>query len=256
MERKVFRGIGAAVASVTNDRVFNVMPIIRNGKKVDFADKKRLLDIDLNMTPTLALRWADVRFDDRGITAKGAPLPPVMSPKEFRGFAATSLGSGPLGAHVPDELPRGCYVGGVYIEDSQFTIWLPKINDDAADPWPTKGWAKYELTTIHYSKDPSNGAFAGKRYAGFRGRVKKRAGTLAQIDLLRAGSHLGLPPVVIGTWWFDQGSPEECDPDAPNDGEPMLDVTSIAGADGAIYLELGLLAALVVAGPKIPIGLA
>ncbi len=257
MERKVFRGIGAVIASVTDDYAFKVFAVVDGKRKVDYTRIDRLIEVDLRLTPGLAPQWADVRFDDRGITASGAPQPVAMSPKELKGFAITSLSTGPFGQGLGPQLERGCYVGGVYVEDTHFNGLLGRINDDPNDPWPSAGWARYELTTIHYSSNAINGALVGKRYAGVHGLIRRRSGTFAQIELLKIGRRGPQPPdfEVLGTWWFDQSSPDECEPAPPNDGEPLLDVNSPVGAEGGIYLELGLLAALGASGPKIPKGL-
>jgi subtilisin family serine protease len=248
MERKIFRGVGAVIATVATDHRFTVVGRMRGIDATDFSADRRI-EIDLNATPSRAASWSNVLLDDRGIDSRGNFLGSAMSPSQLTGFHVTSLG-GYVGSEAPEDLSRGPFVGAVYLEDAYFRQNRAKL-DPPEDPWPTSGLRTYQLTTIAYSDNPANETYRKRRYAGFHGRLKQwKAGAIASVELIDTTG------AAIGTWDFDLGNSEHCDPDPPvAHGESALRPTSAVNDEGAVFVELHRVAEIVGTGPKLPIGL-
>ena len=248
MERKVFRGIGAVIAAVETDRRFNVVARMRAMDPTNFrAD--RHIPIDLDRTPTRATSWRDVQIDDRGIDERGEFLGSAMFPTYLTGYHITTLG-GYLGPRATEDLARGPLAGAVFLEDSYFNQHRAKIDPDD-DRWPTSGLRSYQLTTIAYSDTDANNGCRKRRYAGFHARLLQwRSGSVGTIELV------DLTGATMGTWDFDLGDPEQCDPNPPvAAGESALRPDSKPGSEGALFVELHRVARFQGTGPKLPIGL-
>jgi len=245
IERKVFHGIGAVIASVESDRVFEIAPKVLWVPPADFSSDKRIR-IDLDKCPSKVGSWSNIEIDDRGVDASGEFLGSAMCPTQLHGFHVTSLGGyGGKGA----DLVRGPFVGAVYLEEAFFESHRTRI-DPPGDPWPTQGFTPCQMTTVAYSDHSDNGSRRNKRYAGFLGRVTARSGAIALIELLDLRSEYSQP------YGFDLSSPAHCDPDPPlSPGESALGPDSAVGATGALFVELRYAAQLAMESPKLPIGL-
>lgn len=247
MERKVFRGIGAVIASIASDRRFDIVARMKWSEPTSF-DVSRRIPIDLDRCPSKAASWSEIEVDDRGVDAQGEPLGTAMHPAQLPGHQVTALG-GYRGKDLPDDLARGPFVGGIYLEDAFFDRHRSKI-DRPGDPWPTGGRTPCQLTTVAYSGHPSNGARGNRRYAGFLGRLEAITGSTATVEILDIENN------VLGTWSFELGSADHCDPDPPLwPGETLLRLDSQIGAVGTLFIELRRLAQLGIGDGKIPIGL-
>lgn len=249
MQRTMFRGVGVLVVNPITHRKFNVVAKITPSQVVSF-DRDRWIEVDLDRMPSTAASWSEVMVDDRGIDRDRKPLAGGPCVGLLTGYHVTSIG-GYVAPGRPDDLMQGCFVGAAYLEDDYFQGVRSKI-DLPGNPWPGDGRRAYQLTTIHYSDDPSNGACRNLRYAGFDARVKQRLGA-ARLRVELLGAHDGTP---VGELDLDLGSPAHCDASPPlAPGDTALSAESREGSTGAIFVELGQLAAHDVENPKLPIGL-
>jgi len=249
MERKVFRGVGVVIAGAITHRKFNVVAKIAASQVVDL-DRARHFEVDLDRTPSRAASWADVMVDDRGIDRDRRPLAGAPCTGLLTGYHVTNIG-GHVAADRPDDLVQGCFVGGVYLEDSYFEAVRSRIDLDG-NPWPCGGRRPHQLTTVAYSNHPGNGPRCGMRYAGFDARVVQRLGG-SRLRLALHGIFDGPP---LGELELDLAAPAHCDPDPPlAPGEPPLSPGSQAGDSGAVFVELGQLAIHQFENPKLPVGL-
>lgn len=247
MERKIFRGVGAVIARPVDHRKFYVVTKITATQTVSF-ESDRYIEIDLGLTPSQA-PWHQVKIDDRGIDRERRPLAGGTTSALLNGYHVTSIG-GYVGPGRPDDLSRGCFVGGVYLEDSYFEEMRDRI-DLPGNPWPGDGRKTYQLTTIAYSDHSTNGLRRGLRYVGFHGSVRERlTGTSRLVELRNIYDH------PFRELELDLEAPAHCEADPPlAPGEVALTTDTKPGTCGAIFVELGHVAALALENPKLPIGL-
>lgn len=256
-----FRAVGAVITKYLDRDACRVAAVLKVSQLLALSDESRWLTLDFNRTPSRASKWSEVWFDDRGVQADGTPAPTELSPLTLTCFAATSIG--PL-----LNLPRGQYLGAVYIADAKFQEWWPMIKDPRIDPskpetpWKPKGWFHYELTTVAEEGD-SGGK---RRYAGFEARVESLVdATKAKVSFF-SPSDRATPLVTEELDFADPGqcapdiAPDPIDPAQPGKLEDML--RREVGARGGIYLNLRFAAAIadpsgqsILRGPKLPIGM-
>lgn len=250
VERKVFRGVGAVIASVETDRKFEIAPKLVWPGPTDFQRSKRI-PIDLDRCPSKVGRWSDIQVDDRGVDEQGEFLGSALCPSQLVGYHVTNLG-GYAGPGLPEYLSRGPFVGAVYLENAFFEEHRSKI-DLPGNAWPTTGVKPCQTTTVAYSNSADNGARRNKRYAGFLGRLTKvtAGSSLVTVELLRLDNKPFEP------YDFDLSSADHCDPDPPlSAGETLLRVDSPVPAIGTIFVELRYIAQLRgIDNPKLPIGM-
>jgi hypothetical protein len=125
---------------------------------------------------------------------------------------------------------------------------------EAAVPWPTPALRPCQLTTVVYSASPGNSGRSGRRYVGMLGRIAANDGKTSKVELLSSQKK------VLAAHDFDLSDPAQCDPDGPlGAGETLLRPSSAKGVEGAIFLEIKLLANLAtlhpLESPKVPLGL-
>lgn len=247
IERKVFRGIGAVIAAVESDQVFEIAPKVLWKPPTDFSASKRIR-IDLDKSPSKAA-WSDVEVDDRGVGADGDFLGTAMCPTQLIGFHVTSLG-GYRGKGEPPDLKRSPFVGAVYLEDAFFDRHRAKI-DPPGDPWPTQGFLPCQMTTVAYSDSADNGDRRSRRYAGFLGQMTTRAGSRVTVKLRDLGGEYTQP------YDFDLSSADHCDPDPPLTAadKALLRPDSPLDEDRALFVELRYATQLGLDSSKLPIGL-
>jgi hypothetical protein len=240
MERKVFHGFAAVVVQASSHRKLKIVWWADAARPPDL-DPSKHIDVDLDASPAgLPGNWAAVEVDDRGIDAQRKPLRAEMSLLQLSGYHVTSLGGGKA-----DGLPRGCMAGVVYLEESRLKA---AVTAGKIGAWPPASLQPYQLTTVAYSTDPTNGPRAGRRYAGFHGKLKRASGTFMLVEIPRQNAP------ALGPFWFDLSSADDCDYDPPWSG-PRLQTSSAPGDEGALFLELQRVAAHRLENPKIPIGL-
>jgi hypothetical protein len=258
-EFKVFHGVGAIIAQVSSSTTFSVFTII-DKEHVDFSASDRRLEVDLKATPLnvgkpgAVTAFSDVKFDDRGMDELGNPLPDSLS------GVSVNLGITTIGVGESDNLRRGAFVGALYIEHDLFhEIKRTKIDVAGKPAWPgIAGYKLYEMTSIAYSKNATNGRRAQMRYHGFQAEVVNAGGTDAK----------GRPTIGVefrheravkkqGPFFFTLNEPDQYDLDPPADalgGASSIAANPTIGSHGALFVALPLAGQLVLSGPKLPIG--
>lgn len=234
---KTFRGLGAAIRKHTPEGT-EVVLVARTGPP-DVLNAKAIIYDESGMVGQAA--WEAIKYDARGTTKDGSPLAPVLSPAFVDGVGVSTLG--PLAS-----LPYAQYVGGLYLEEDLFSKLANEGYFSRVD-WTTNCDPSYEYRTLVYSDDTGNGAYAGRRYAGFTARVTKKIGLKLVVKITQG---LGETAEIA----FDLKEASHCSPDGPVDGsEKMLTSASKENDEGALYVDRSRAADLGLRGPKLPTGM-